>query len=116
MRPDLGQVKDVVVILLGLLGCHGLNIALPSWEVTALNGIEEILGGIIRRAAGNLSSFVLRKEAPALLTPEMNLAVDELAVFVDKLEGVARIAVHLTVTIWDTTVAEEDHDLVKRFL
>ena len=44
----------------------------------------------------------------------MNLGVDPLARLVDQLHGVATVAMHESVAIWDTSVTHEDHDLVNR--
>ena len=51
-------------------------------------------------------------EAPALA--EVDLRVVRLALLVDPPEGVARVAVLERVSLWNTTVAHQDHDLVNR--
>ena len=43
-----------------------------------------------------------------------HLSVDKLASLVDELVRVARVAVHEAVSVGDTTVTEEDHELVSR--
>ena len=42
----------------------------------------------------------------------MELAVDGVAIFVHQLEGVGAIAIHMTVAIRDTSIAEQEGDLV----
>ena len=43
MWPNLGHVEDVPLVALGLLGRHDLNIDIPDWIVTPLNGLEQIV-------------------------------------------------------------------------
>ncbi len=38
----------------------------------------------------------------------MELAVDCRAIFVDQFEGVRSVPVHVTVPVWDPTVAEQE--------
>lgn len=51
----------------------------------------------------------------ALVGLPVELDVDPFAVLVDEFEGVAAVAVHVSVPIGNTTVTEEDHDLMDRF-
>lgn len=44
----------------------------------------------------------------------MDLGVNPVTVLVDELHGMAVVAVHESVTIWDTSVTHEDHDLMDR--
>lgn len=41
MRPDLGEIQDIVAEFLSLFGSHGLDEYGPGREFTRLNGIEE---------------------------------------------------------------------------
>eukprot|EP00919_Chromeraceae_sp_WS-2016_P068802 GHVR01162819.1.p2 GENE.GHVR01162819.1~~GHVR01162819.1.p2 ORF type:complete len:143 (+),score=12.83 GHVR01162819.1:1048-1476(+) len=71
---------------------------------------------MIGRFAGFLNCFLLSQErAFTLIGFTMNLHIFKGAVFVDKLEGVARVAVDSTVSVGDTSVAEQDHDLMNGF-
>jgi hypothetical protein len=113
LGPDVGQVEDVNLLLLpkvlGLLGSHGLNHDIPSRELAVLNGVVQILlvsvGGIVGR-------LLLGDETSTLLGLEVNLGVDPLALLVDKLHRVTKVAVHLAPILGDTTVTHKDHDLV----
>ena len=42
----------------------------------------------------------------------MELHVDPVTVLIDELVGMASIAVHEAVAIWDTSIAHEDHNLM----
>lgn len=114
MRPNLGQVEDVDVGLLGLLGSHGLNVGLPLGEVTALDGLEEVLRGVVGGRSGELTGLLSGKEFDTLLRQHVNLAVDPVALLVDHLEGVSGVSLHLAVAVRNTTISEEPHDLVDR--
>jgi len=114
VRPDLGQVKDVDLALLGLLGCHDLDVGLPLGEVSTLNSLKEILGGVVGSGSSELGGLLLSQELDTLLGQEMDLDVDPVTLLVDKLEGVARVSLHLSVPIWDSSISHQVHDLVYR--
>ena len=42
----------------------------------------------------------------------MELAIDSLFLGIDKLEGMGAIPVHVPIPVWDTTVREQERDLV----
>lgn len=44
----------------------------------------------------------------------VEFAPDELVVFVDELEGVRSVSVHVTMAVGDAPVAEQEHDLMGR--
>jgi len=112
--PDLGEIEDVVLELLGLLRSHGLNVDLPLGVITTLNSLEEILGSVVWGGTSEFGSLLLGKELYSLLGEKVDLGVYPCSILVDKLEGVSRVSLHLSVTIGDTTVSEEPHDLVDR--
>jgi len=114
VRPDLGEIEDVDVALLGLLRRHGLNVGLPSREVSLVDGLKQVLGGVVWGGTGELGCLLLGEELDTLLGEEVDLGVDPLALLVGELEGVSRVALHLAVAVGDTTVTEEPHDLVDR--
>ena len=64
---------------------------------------------MIRRLGGG---FLLSEELDTLLGLHMELGVDPLALRIDELHCVARVAVHEAVAVRNATVAHEDHDLV----
>lgn len=115
LRPDVSQVEDVDALLLpellSLLGGHGLPADVPARVVLALNSVVEILlrvvGAVVRRVR-------LGHERSALLALHVHLAVDPIAVLVDKLQCVAGVTVHLAPAVGNTTVTHKDHDLVDR--
>ena len=58
LRPDMGQVKGIDLLLLpklfGLLGSHRLEGYSPRGEFSTLDRLEQILLGVIRRLGGGL--------------------------------------------------------------
>ena len=100
------EIEDVNLLLLpkilGFLRCHGLHANVPTGELAALDRIVQVHGRIVRRLGVRI---LLRDKLDTLLALEVELAVDPLASLVDQLHGVATIAVHVTVSIWNTSVA-----------
>lgn len=45
----------------------------------------------------------------------MELAVDALPISVDQFEGVRAIAIHVTVAVWQTSIAEQERHLQRGY-
>lgn len=116
LRPDLGQVEDVPSELLSLLRGKDLNIHGPARVIALLNRLEEILSMPIGVLGRHLPSLLIGKSLAALVRLEMGLDVDKGSVGLGPLEGVAGVAVHVSVGIRGAAVGEEVHDLVDGFL
>lgn len=106
LRPDLGQVKDVPLELLGLLRGQGLDVDGPAGVLAALDGLEEVLGVPVRVLGRHLAGFLVGEGLVALVRLEVNLDVDEGAVGLGPLVGVARVAVHVSVRVRGAAVGE----------
>lgn len=115
VRPNVGQIEDVNLLLLpeffGLFGGHGLPFYSPRGTVAAVNRFKEILLGVVWRLR---LRFLLCQELCALLRLHVHLTVDPLAFLVDKFESVAGVSVHEAVTVRDAAVTHENHHLVDR--
>lgn len=48
------------------------------------------------------------------VSDDVDLSIDPAAIVLDELVGVARVTVHLVVTIGGTAIGEEDGDLMSR--
>lgn len=116
LRPDLGQVEDVPSELLSLLRGEDLNIHGPAGVIALLNRLEEILRMPIGVLGRHLPSLLIGKRLAALVRLEMGLDVDKGPVGLGPLEGVAGVAVHVSVRVRGAAVGEEVHDLVDGFL
>jgi len=127
VRPNLGEVKDVVAEGLGLLGCHGLDVDLPGRVIARLDGFEEVLdavfgiltsdpggGGSIQGLHSTIWLGVIlpgwdgRTNLEAALGAEMDLSIDEAAIGLQPLEGMTRVSMHLVITVGGTTIREQD--------
>ena len=113
--PDVGQVKDVDLLLLpqllGFFGRHGLPRNGPRRVFLALNGVEQVFLGEVWRI---ICGFFLSDELGALIGLHVHLCVDPIARLVDKLHGVPAVAVHEAVALGNPAVAHQNHDLVDR--
>jgi hypothetical protein len=91
-----------------------LNICFPLGEVTLVDSLEEILGGVVGSLTSKLGSLLLSQKLNTLLGEQMELGINPFALLVGELEGVSRVSLHLSVSIGDTTISEEPHNLVNR--
>lgn len=114
--PDLGQVEDVPAELLGLLRREDLNVDGPRWVVALLDSLKEVLGMPVWVVTSKLAGLLVVQGLDALVGLQVDLDIVESSVLLDPLEGVARVAVHVTVGVWGTTVTEERHNLVDGLL
>lgn len=94
-----------------MLRSHGLDAESPRRVLAALDRLEQILVRVVGVLARELDTLLLGEEARALVRDVVELGVDERAVLLDELVSVAGVAVHLAVTVRDTAVAKQDHDL-----
>ena len=115
LRPNVRKIKYVDFLLLpellSFLWSHRLEHHIPSWIVTLLDGVVEILLCEVWRI---VCGILLGDESSALLALHVHLGIHPLTLLVDELKGVACVAMHLSPTLWNTTVTHEDHDLVDR--
>lgn len=113
--PDVGEVEDVDLLglpeLLCLLWCHGLDFECPFWEIAFGDGLVEVF---LRVVWGVVGRVFLGDELDALLGLHVELTVYPFAVFVDELDCVSQVSVHMSVSIGDTAIAHQDHDLMNR--
>lgn len=113
LRPHVRQVEDVDLLLLpqllGLRSRHSLNFDAPLGEIATLNGLVQVLGGVVGRLR---EGIFLCDELGALQRLEVNLVVHPVAILVDELKGMSNVAVHEAVTVRNTTVTHQDHHLV----
>lgn len=134
VRPDLGQVENVVTELLGLLSRHGLlrnrlatprrtrwkakfrtyDVDSPRREPASLDILEQELSTVVGILASKLASLSVSESLEAAVLAKMNLDIMEFALAVHKLEGVTRVAVHVVEAFGSSTVREQGHDLVDR--
>ena len=116
LRPNVGQVKDVDLLLLpkvlSLLRGHHLNRQGPRRIFSSFNRLVQVLLTVVGRLG---RSLVIGKGLVTLVRLHMNLGVHPIAILVDELESMPTVAIHVTESVRDTSIAHEDHDLVNRF-
>lgn len=93
LRPDLGHIERVVLVLLGLLKSHDLQEQVPRREIALGDGVEQVANRVVRVGAGEVVSGRNRQVLDALSGLEVELAVMRNALIVDQLESVRAIAV-----------------------
>lgn len=102
--PDLGEIQDVVAEFLSLLRGHGLHIDCPRWEISRLDCIEKSLDTVLSVLTGETSSGGIIESLESVISTEMKLSVHETAVILEPLVRVARVPVHVVVTVGGSTV------------
>lgn len=60
LGPDLGGVHGVEVVLIFVIGVHGLDIQSPFGEAARSDGIIQILGGMAVVLSHHLGSLLLQ--------------------------------------------------------
>lgn len=101
--------------LLSLLNSHCLDGDGPRWVLTLFNLFEELLVVNVWVLSSQLDSFFLSVEVSSLVGTDVDLNVLPLSLVVDELESVTRVSVLKIVSLWNTTVSHEDHDLMNGF-
>lgn len=116
LRPDLGQVEDVPLKLLGLLWRQGLHVNCPAGVFTLLDGLEQILSCEIGVVGSHLTSLGIVEGLDSLVGLQVYLDVDIRAIGLRPLVCVSRVPVHKPVGVWSSPVREELHYLVDGLL
>ena len=111
--PYLGNIIDVKSVLFTVCKRHNLHVPSPGWEVALLNVFEKVSRGEIFVILSHLSSFCSGEVFDSLISLEVVLNKECLALIIDPLVGVGAVAVHVAISVWCSSVGEEDHDLVK---
>ncbi|MNF54933.1 hypothetical protein D3C84_363770 [compost metagenome] len=114
LRPGLGDIKGVLVVRRCLSFAHDLDAYAPFREITLFDGIEQVALGVIRISARQARSLRWSKVLDPLLGLVVPLHPVTLTLSVDEAVSVAAEAMHVTVSIRDTPVGEQDGDLVQR--
>ncbi|KPY54789.1 Peroxisomal catalase [Pseudomonas syringae pv. solidagae] len=115
LRPGLGHVERVFMMIRRLSFGHQLDAHLPLGEVALLDGSEQIALSVIRISTGNARSLCGRQILDPLAGLVMPLHPMTLTCCTDEAIGVAAEAVHVTVAVRNATIGEQNSDLVQRF-
>lgn len=80
MRPNLGHIKDVPFVFLGLFGAHELDVDVPRRIVASLDGLKHVLDHIVRVFSGDLGGFLATEVLYSLLCFHMDFGIVERAI------------------------------------
>lgn len=114
MRPDLGKIQNGVPELFGLLGSHGLHVDRPRGVIPVVDGLKQVLLRGIRVGTCKLTGLLGRQVLDTLVGDVVELSVGDLTLLADELEGVARVAVHVSPSIRSASISKHVGDLVER--
>lgn len=113
MRPYFSGVVDIKSVALSILKWHDLDIPSPRGEVSFLNRGKQVMGGKIFINFAHLSSFRGSICLDPLVSLEVVLDQECLTLGVHPLERVIPVSIHMTVTVWSSTVREENCQVMK---
>lgn len=102
--PDLGDVKHVELIVVGILHGHDLHEPAPRGEFSCLNGIVEIPSGPVLVLDSLLLGLFSSEVLNSLVSLEVVLDVVVLALIIHPGEGVGGVTIHVTVAIGGASV------------
>ena len=80
MRPNLGHIKDIPLVFLGLFGAHQLNVDIPNRIVASLDGLKHVLDHVVRVLSGDSSSLLAAEILYPLLRFDVDFGVFERAI------------------------------------
>lgn len=80
MRPNLGHIKDIPFIFLGLFRAHELDVDIPNRIIASLDGLKHVLDHVVRVFSGYLGSFLASEILYSLLCFDMDFGILERAI------------------------------------
>lgn len=112
--PDFRDIERVKAQLfwVRLIGLHDLHLGRPLNLFSTLNGLPQLLLGIVWVLARNLDCFWLSELLLAVFGHEMVLDVHKFALPVDPLESVTAVAVFVDPAVGRPVVGEEHETCV----
>ena len=114
MRPYFCDVEWVEPVGLRLFGSHDLDLKLPRWKFSLLDGIVQVAGRHVRIYAAHPLRFLARKILNPLFCLEVELDPVMLAFCVVPHISVAAVAVHIAIRFWRAAIRKENCYLMKR--
>lgn len=113
MWPYLGNVVNIESVLGSIGKWHDLDEPGPRWEVAILDVVEQVHGGEILALHAHLTCFLAGEVLDSLISLEVVLDKVSLTLIIDPLESVGTVSVHVSESVWSSTVGHEDSDLVE---
>lgn len=112
VRPDLGHIEDVPLVVGGIGFGHDLNLHGPGGRVALGNVVKEVSGGVVTVLTSDSVGLGTGEVLDAGISLEVPLDVEGLAGLVHPLEGVRAVSVHVSVAVGGASVRHEDGELV----
>ncbi len=115
VRPDLGDIEDVPREIFGLLRCQNLHLKRPGRVIPTLNGLVQVTGRVIGVGPSDVLGLLPGEILDTLVRLEMVLHPEVLALVIVPLEGVAAVAIHVSIGSWCSPAREKNRDLMNGF-
>jgi hypothetical protein len=133
VRPDLSHIEDVPAILLCLLCSHYLNVSCPRWEVSFVNGFEEVLKVVIWIFSAHFGGLFSVESLDSLIGLQVDLDVNKRSVLLPfsmglqsgscdliylfrEFVGMPAERIYSTQRRWSASITEQVHECVNSFL
>lgn len=113
MGNNLGDVKDVELVVFALLLWDKLDIPGPRGEVALLNVLEEVISSIVLAGGSEFLGLFGREVLDTLVSLEVIFDIVDLSFFINPLVCVRAVAVHVSVAIGGSAIREQDGHLVE---
>jgi len=110
---DLCNVVKIESVLFSFCKRYNLNIPGPRWEVALLNVFEKVSGSEILILLSHFSSFSGSPSFDSLIRLEVVFDKERFTLVVNPLVSVRTVAIHVSVSVWSSSVREKDHNLVE---
>mmetsp|Transcript_42947 Transcript_42947/g.41303 ORF Transcript_42947/g.41303 Transcript_42947/m.41303 type:complete len:206 (-) Transcript_42947:227-844(-) len=113
MGPHLGDVIDVISVLLSFCLRDQLNIECPRGEVSLLDIIEQILGSIVLVGASESLGLLGSEALVALVGLEGVLHEEGFSLLIHPLVGVRAVPIHVSVSIGGSSGTKQYQHLME---
>jgi hypothetical protein len=110
--PDLGQIKGIEAVVLGLFKWHDLNFQRPAGVFPPLDRLAQIAAVVVGVFPGDPIGLFLGEKLDALVGLEVVLDPEPFAFGVNPHVRVARVAVHVPIALGDPSITHQDRDLM----
>jgi len=113
--PDLGQIKRIEPVGLGLFKRHNLHLESPTGIILPFNSLKQITAVVVGIPAGDPVGLLLSEILDALVGLEVVFYPETLSFGIDPHVGMACVAVHVPIAFGDSAIAHQNSDLMGRF-
>mmetsp|Transcript_6285 Transcript_6285/g.18968 ORF Transcript_6285/g.18968 Transcript_6285/m.18968 type:complete len:240 (+) Transcript_6285:317-1036(+) len=114
LRPDLGSVQRVKLIVVLGSRVHRLDVELPLWEVALIDVLDEVVRSVAEVLASDWNGLIIHHVHLAARRKPVELHVRFFALLVEHLEGVDAGSPHVAVILGNAQVVEQKGKHVSR--